>query len=217
MGTDIHMVVQVKNKSGDWELVSPSEVPGADDYESSHSSNQWYGPRNYDAFAILANVRNGFGFAGCETGETNNFSRLTTPTSDSPPMSCVSVLPAEEWRQSMIDGSAAAYVGLVGMANAIHQRTTGLLGPKVIVPVTLVLHLEKEVLVRTESEEDERKFRQFYIEENHCLDNYIEDLHRECQADPGVCQTCHRGEAFVGHIKFEDISRLKTPNSGLAK
>ena len=28
----------------------------------------WYGSRNYDVFAILANVRNGYGFAGIPTG-----------------------------------------------------------------------------------------------------------------------------------------------------
>lgn len=51
MGTDIHMVVEVK-KDGKWEY---ADVPGWDD-------------RVYDVFAMLADVRNGFGFAGCVTG-----------------------------------------------------------------------------------------------------------------------------------------------------
>jgi hypothetical protein len=53
MGTDIHSVGQVK-KNGEW--VTRATSPGGDD-------------RNYDTFAVLADVRNGSGFAGVETGE----------------------------------------------------------------------------------------------------------------------------------------------------
>jgi hypothetical protein len=37
----------------------------------------------------------------------------------------------------------------------------------------------------------------FYVEENHCMDNYVEQVHREIEARPGVCHTCHRGSARV--------------------
>ena len=53
MGTDIHSVGQVF-KDGKW--ITKIARPGGDD-------------RNYDSFAVLADVRNGYGFAGCATGE----------------------------------------------------------------------------------------------------------------------------------------------------
>lgn len=53
MGCDIHSIAQVF-KNGKWETVL-GDVGGDD--------------RNYDSFAIMANVRNGYGFAGVETGE----------------------------------------------------------------------------------------------------------------------------------------------------
>ena len=52
MGTDIHLTVEV-HRDGIWH-----HVPG--DYPDD---------RCYDAFAILADVRNGSGFAGVKTGE----------------------------------------------------------------------------------------------------------------------------------------------------
>jgi hypothetical protein len=52
MGSDIHAVVQRKSSSGKW-------ITYAEGYEN----------RNYDVFAVLANVRNGAGFAGCKTGD----------------------------------------------------------------------------------------------------------------------------------------------------
>lgn len=54
MGTDIHPALEV-NLWGDWKLVAlPPMIP--DD-------------RNYASFAVLGNVRNGFGFAGVPTHE----------------------------------------------------------------------------------------------------------------------------------------------------
>ena len=55
MGTDIHTIAQIKsNYSGKWET------------KADNIANEW---RSYDTFAVLANVRNGYGFAGCDTGE----------------------------------------------------------------------------------------------------------------------------------------------------
>lgn len=53
MGCDIHSVGQIR-RNGKWESIVPR--PGGDD-------------RNYDSFAVMADVRNGEGFAGCDTGE----------------------------------------------------------------------------------------------------------------------------------------------------
>lgn len=53
MGTDIHVAVERRGEDGQW-----TYVPG-----------NWPRNRNYDAFAILAGVRNGSGFAGVDTGD----------------------------------------------------------------------------------------------------------------------------------------------------
>lgn len=65
MGCDIHNYVEVK-VNGKWK---PIYKP------VKHKEYSWtedayaYNNRNYDLFAILANVRNGRGFAGCKTGD----------------------------------------------------------------------------------------------------------------------------------------------------
>lgn len=46
-------------------LLRPETSPGV-------RAVDWYEGRNYDLFSILADVRNGFGFAGCVTGEGFN-------------------------------------------------------------------------------------------------------------------------------------------------
>jgi hypothetical protein len=55
MGTDIYFYVEKLGEDGRWyELDDP---------------RGWYGGRNYDLFAILANVRNGYAVAGIRTGD----------------------------------------------------------------------------------------------------------------------------------------------------
>lgn len=53
MGTDIHYKFQAKNKQDNWE-----DLDG--DFHIS---------RHYQLFSVLADVRNGFGFAGVKTGD----------------------------------------------------------------------------------------------------------------------------------------------------
>lgn len=53
MGTDIHGVFQRRESDGTWH-----DVPS--NYDE---------PRHYQLFAVLADVRNGYGFAGVRTGE----------------------------------------------------------------------------------------------------------------------------------------------------
>ncbi len=77
MGCDIHCFVEKKDlKTKDWKQITGFK---SDFYrpDSEHFSSDNYknGPslldcRNYDEFAILADVRNGRGFAGCDTGDT---------------------------------------------------------------------------------------------------------------------------------------------------
>lgn len=66
------------------------------------------------------------------------------------------------------------------------------------VPITLVLRLEEEV-----PEDWEDHTVQFWVEENHCMQNYVRELAKEVQDadDRGACVVCHRAEAHVGHVK----------------
>ena len=64
MGTDIHMAAEVR-KNGKWELVTAKLFTGWGD----EKTNIPYEGRNYNLFSMLADVRNGYGFAGCITGE----------------------------------------------------------------------------------------------------------------------------------------------------
>jgi hypothetical protein len=82
MGCDIHIAVEVRGKrGGKWTwLKGPFRTPGYK-LPVGREINYWMTPwqkevyegRNYDTFAILANVRNGRGFAGCVTGQGFEF------------------------------------------------------------------------------------------------------------------------------------------------
>jgi len=78
MGTDIHCFAEVRNKSGKWKVApfhnrkSNRNDIVKDFYDDEQITELDLG-RNYDLFAILANVRNGVGFAGVVTGEGFNF------------------------------------------------------------------------------------------------------------------------------------------------
>ena len=78
MGTDIHFYVQKRHpeKPEEWVFMdgpAPSEEFDLQ-WEKDHGDKDWYkrswySSRNYNLFAILANVRNGSGFAGIDTGD----------------------------------------------------------------------------------------------------------------------------------------------------
>lgn len=89
MGCDIHMWAEVKlADKGEWRSVGrifknvyhdPDDptimIVGEDGREFEYNpayTPQPYESRNYNLFAILANVRNGHGFAGCDTGDGFN-------------------------------------------------------------------------------------------------------------------------------------------------
>lgn len=88
MGCDIHMFVEVK-KGNNWEKVGKIfDYPYYDSAKESkidEDGYEWnpkkidnpYTGRNYDLFALLADVRNGHGFAGCDTG--NPITPLSMP------------------------------------------------------------------------------------------------------------------------------------------
>ncbi|HZN64723.1 MAG TPA: hypothetical protein VFB66_05440 [Tepidisphaeraceae bacterium] len=86
MGCDIHLFVETREPGGKWVLasvlrecsfcsgtgVTPEgyREPGKPCWFCRHIPGKvsGFGDRSYDTFAILANVRNGHGFAGIETG-----------------------------------------------------------------------------------------------------------------------------------------------------
>lgn len=77
MGCDIHLYVEKKQPDGSWQAHGAFE---RDDDESgwmSQSEGRLYSGRNYNLFAILADVRNGRGFAGIKTGE--GFTPISDP------------------------------------------------------------------------------------------------------------------------------------------
>lgn len=80
MGTDIHLRVE-RRVNGVWTKVDPppeawdpwlkqqAEKDDEDGYYSRRVKEVWYDDRNYKCFSILANVRNGYGVAGVDTGD----------------------------------------------------------------------------------------------------------------------------------------------------
>lgn len=64
MGCDIHIVVERQNEHGAWERVWQHDY----DKPDMKGTPEVFRNRNYDLFGILADVRNGYGFAGCPTG-----------------------------------------------------------------------------------------------------------------------------------------------------
>lgn len=88
MGCDIHLLVELrstyKGEAGKWERVLPPpayrETPwqvarGKEEWAELSPwsavgwATRWYAGRNYRLFAMLADVRNGRGFAGVQTGD----------------------------------------------------------------------------------------------------------------------------------------------------
>lgn len=90
MGCDIHICLEV-HKDGKWvplvrmipnkwydaEHEKMALAEGRDYWETQETQDTVYEGRNYDLFAILADVRNGRGFAGCDTG--NGFLPIAFP------------------------------------------------------------------------------------------------------------------------------------------
>lgn len=73
MGCDIHLTAEYRDKAGVWHnddlTTEPDEYGDTDPHHKQDYDHGLYNGRNYDLFAILADVRNGRGFAGVKTGE----------------------------------------------------------------------------------------------------------------------------------------------------
>lgn len=70
MGTDIHLVAE-KRVNGVWVNATEFHTPSwaSEGEPPVLNQDQYFHDRNYDVFAILADVRNGSGFAGVDTGD----------------------------------------------------------------------------------------------------------------------------------------------------
>ena len=78
--------------------------------------------------------------------------------------------------------------------------------PRKKVQVTFAVHIKYEV-----PEDWDDDIIAFHIEENHCVGDFVNALHREMQAEPGLCSLCStRGAAFVGHVPLDKIGTLRT-------
>lgn len=71
MGCDIHLYVE-RRENGKWATCDTWETEKGDDYKHVPYQKSFYHERNYDLFAIFADVRNGSGFAGVKTGDGFN-------------------------------------------------------------------------------------------------------------------------------------------------
>lgn len=77
------------------------------------------------------------------------------------------------------------------------------------VPVTLVFHVYETI------PDDWEDGGQFFIEENHCLDNYVRAMgetlarHDHPTKPISYCTTCCRGEAYLGHIPFAEVKKAQ--------
>lgn len=75
MGCDIHLYVETRHADGTWKTADKWK---SDEYDEDSNvltvdyKDQFYSDRNYNLFSILADVRNGSGFAGVKTGEGFN-------------------------------------------------------------------------------------------------------------------------------------------------
>ncbi|EAE1475538.1 hypothetical protein DX142_14555 [Listeria monocytogenes] len=101
MGCDIHLMVEVKDrKTNQWT-----------EYDVANGAVKYIG-RNYDLFAILANVRNGLGFAGIDTGDA--FIPIASPRGVPKDASKNYLSFVEDWG---IDGHSHSFLNLSELQN----------------------------------------------------------------------------------------------------
>ena len=69
MGTDIHLHVEARGTEGNvWRRFERNITYNLDRRATAHVQMGWGEGRNYDVFAMMADVRNGRGFAGVDLG-----------------------------------------------------------------------------------------------------------------------------------------------------
>ena len=126
MGCDIHMHYEVKDKDG-WKLYDWKNEFVLGKYEDDSTkynydkmfSHPLYVGRNYDLFAILADVRNGIGFAGVSTGE--GFVPIREPRGLPDDVTSAVNLDSDEWGS---DGHSHSWLSLSEIMNYDWNQTT---------------------------------------------------------------------------------------------
>lgn len=119
MGCDIHLYVE-KQINGKWTSIDEWHP---DDWDPERQivpfDLRYYNGRNYDLFGILANVRNGIGFGGIDTGD--GFIPITQPRGL--PDNCSSEVATEsaEWGS---DGHSHSYLTLAELIAYNWEQTT---------------------------------------------------------------------------------------------
>lgn len=111
MGCDIHCYVEVADEKGKWYktggFISDAYNPKSKYFSTEEYKNadQILDERNYDEFAILANVRNGYGFAGVDTGDA--IKPISMPKGLPEDISEQVLLEAKQWGS---DGHSHSYL-----------------------------------------------------------------------------------------------------------
>src|SRR5688500_15176320 len=112
MGCDIHLFVE-KKVGGRWHRWERTEEVKVDDAYAYTRNYYGYNDRNYDVFAMLADVRNGRGFAGVETG--SRFNVIAAPKGI-PPFEKLELRPSGEVQEEIErwdgDGHSHSYLTL---------------------------------------------------------------------------------------------------------
>lgn len=134
MGCDIHMRTEIRKKNKWVALGKIFKSPYYDPKkktEKDKSGYIWNDPktdeiwegRNYNLFAMLANVRNGRGFAGCKTGE--GFNPISMPKGIPEDASAEYKKMAKEWDG---DGHSHSYLTLKELLEYDWEQVSTLYG-----------------------------------------------------------------------------------------
>lgn len=121
MGCDIHLYVE-KRVNGAWKAQGDFERE-VEDGESYLVGGKGYSDRNYNLFAILADVRNGRGFAGIKTGE--GFNPISHPRGLPDDVTAEVKEISDRWD---CDGHSHSYFTLRDLLDYDWTQTTGLQG-----------------------------------------------------------------------------------------
>lgn len=124
MGCDIHFFVETKQQDGSWKIHGEFELDGTsvDDW-LIQKDRPLYTGRCYNLFAILADVRNGRGFAGTKTGEGFNPISLPRGVPDDASKEYKAIV--EQWGY---DGHSHSYHTIRQLLDYDWTQTTGLQG-----------------------------------------------------------------------------------------
>lgn len=127
MGCDIHMNYEVKQPDGSWEFYDWEQKYETGKYDDGSAMLNYkemfkdplYVGRNYDLFAVLADVRNGTGFAGIVTGERKQpiSAPRGLPEDVSGEVKCAS----DEWG---VDGHSHSWLTLAEAAGYDYEQST---------------------------------------------------------------------------------------------